>query len=182
MIAFTREPSGRRASTIGEIRRRGGRRRDDSLNRADYRAVVGENNGRAGQLSVLLDEDFVVTIDHDFRHGGVLNQFFQRSQSDNFVEHAFLQRIERNVRRAETGIVIQDLVESDADRVAQFVFFHARDVQAPQIERGDHFHVSLLAQLNAERTVDRCDRQYAGYRFPGGRGLAAERDIGCGLG
>ena len=93
MIALTREPSVRRASTIGEdssTRRPIGR--DDPVDDAHDVVVVLEDHVRELELARALDVDLARAVDHDLRDGVVTEERLQRPEADDLVgdllEHA----------------------------------------------------------------------------------------------
>ena len=86
MMALTREPSVRRASTIGldsSMRRPIGR--DDAVDDAHDVVVVLE--GEVGQLepAAALDVDLAGPVDHDLGDGLVAQQRLQRAEADDLV-------------------------------------------------------------------------------------------------
>ena len=72
MMALTRLPSGRRASTIGDV---SSTRRptwaDDALDDLDQVGVVGEDDVGSLQPAVALDVDLVGAVDEDVADGRV---------------------------------------------------------------------------------------------------------------
>ena len=93
MTALTREPSTRRASTIGDdssMRRPIGR--DDAVDDAHDVLVVLERDVGQLELAVALDVDLARAVDHDFSDGLVAQQRLERTEADDLVgdllEHA----------------------------------------------------------------------------------------------
>ena len=88
MMALTREPSGRRASTIG-------RRfvdapadlRHDAVDDLHQMFVVAELDVGLFQLAAAFDVDLVRAVDQDIADRRVLEQHFQRAEAEGLVEH-----------------------------------------------------------------------------------------------
>ena len=88
MMAFTREPSARRASTIGE---------DSSTRRPTAETmrsmmpikmdVVAELDRGHLQNAFALDVDPLVRVDQNVRHGRIGKQRLERPESENFIEN-----------------------------------------------------------------------------------------------
>ena len=86
MIAFTRLPSGRRASTIGD---------DSSMRRPTCETILSMIRSRCAlsanvrrvllELAVALDEDPVEVVDHDLGHGVVAEQRLERPVAEDVV-------------------------------------------------------------------------------------------------
>ena len=86
MIAFTRLPSGRRASTIGRgLVDSPADLRHDLVDDPQEMGVVGERRRRPLDLAVALDVDPVEGVDHDLGHGVVPEQRLQRPVAEDVV-------------------------------------------------------------------------------------------------
>ena len=87
MIALTRLPSGRRASTIGDP---SSTRRpiwaDDAVDDPPQVRLVREADVALVQLAVTLDPDVARPVDHDLRHGVVGQQPLERPVAERVVE------------------------------------------------------------------------------------------------
>ena len=88
MMALTREPSCRRASTIGtfsSMRRPSGA----TMRSITPRTCSWFMNRAVGQrqLAALLDVDLVVAVDHDLGDGAVGEQVLERPEAERLVEH-----------------------------------------------------------------------------------------------
>ena len=87
MIALTREPSGRRASTIGEASSmRRPMRRDDLVD--DPQQVLRRRRSRRSvrvELAVALDVDRVRAVDHDLADGVVAQERLERPVAEDVV-------------------------------------------------------------------------------------------------
>jgi hypothetical protein len=92
MIALTREPSGKRASTIGEassMRRPSGAMMRSMIVRR-WRSSLKRRSLNV-ELAAALDVDRVRAVDHDFRDGRVAHQVFERPEAERFVDDLLLQ-------------------------------------------------------------------------------------------
>ena len=85
-MMFTREPSGRRASTIGDdsSTRRPSGARMRSMMRDDV-VVVAEADRAEVEPAFLFEVDRVRRVDHDFRNGRVLQQRLDRAEAEDLV-------------------------------------------------------------------------------------------------
>ena len=94
MMAFTREPSGSRASTMG----------DDSSTRRPTRETMrsmicsrcrSSRNLTLGlfQHAVALDIDQIFVVDQDVRDGRILQQRLERSQAEDLIEQIRLDSV-----------------------------------------------------------------------------------------
>ena len=93
MMALTREPSGRRASTIGErLVDAAADRGDDPVDDAHDVVVVLEDDVRQLELARALDVDLARAVDHDLGDGVVTEERLERPEADDLVgdllEHA----------------------------------------------------------------------------------------------
>ena len=87
MIALTREPSCRRASTIGlRLVDAAADRADDALDDLHQVPVVLEDDAGFLEHAVALDEHLVVAVDEDVRDVAVLEQRLERSEAEQLVE------------------------------------------------------------------------------------------------
>ena len=90
MMALTREPSSRRASTIGCASSMRRPTCETIFSMMCSRCALSLNRtGVSAQLAAALDVDLVVAVDQDVGDGGLLEQRFQRAQPKHFVEHFF---------------------------------------------------------------------------------------------
>ena len=78
MTAFTREPSGRRASTIG---------RDDLLHYPQNVRVVAEGAVGGQDLPESLDVDLAGAVDHHFRYFVVVQERLDWAEAEDLVHH-----------------------------------------------------------------------------------------------
>ena len=87
MIALTREPSGRRASTIGDASStRRPMRRDDLVDDAQQVLVVDElRRSVIVDLAAALDVDVVRAVDHDLGDGVVAQERLERAVAEDVV-------------------------------------------------------------------------------------------------
>ena len=99
MIALTREPSGRRASTIGlDSSMRRPTDADDALDDAQQVRVVLEDDVGLFEHAVPLDVDLIVAVDQDVGDVRVLQQRLERAEPEELVQDVGDQR-----SRARTG-------------------------------------------------------------------------------
>ena len=88
MIALTREPSGRRASTRGlDLVDPPAERRDDPLDDAQDVLVVQEDRVDPLDLARALDVDVVRAVDHDLGDGRVREERLDRPEPGHVVDH-----------------------------------------------------------------------------------------------
>ena len=86
MIAFTREPSVRRASTIGQrLVNAAAERRDDPVDDPHDVVVVLEHDVGQFELARALDVDLARPVDHDLGDGLVAQQRLDRAEADDLV-------------------------------------------------------------------------------------------------
>src|ERR1035438_9492717 len=87
MMAFTREPSWRRASTMGWA---------SSMRRPTWETIFSMMWSRwasslkrtgVGELVVAFDEHLVVAVNQDIADVGVFEEGFQGAKTEDFVEH-----------------------------------------------------------------------------------------------
>ena len=88
MTAFTREPSGRRASTIGDdssMRRPSGA--DDAVDDPQH-VLLGEELGvgQLDELAAALDVDTVGAVDHHLGDGRVVEEALDRPVAERVVD------------------------------------------------------------------------------------------------
>ena len=95
MIALTREPSARRASTIGELSSiAAADAADDAIDDAQQVLVVLERGACTRSSTPLaLDEDVLVRVDQDVADGRVAQQRLERTQAEDVVEELGEQRL-----------------------------------------------------------------------------------------
>ena len=87
MIALTREPSGRRASTIGELSStRRPTRADDAVDDAHQVLVVLERRRQPLEHAAALDVDLLVRVDQDVADRRVAQQRLERPEAEDLVE------------------------------------------------------------------------------------------------
>ena len=115
MTACRREPSGRRASTIGDERSsRRPKRCDDPLDQVHDRVGVElEDDGLepAGPLDV----GAARTVDHDLGDGRVGEQWLERTEAGDLVRELLEQRIEADGRQQRL-LVAEKLGQASAER------------------------------------------------------------------
>ena len=104
MIALTREPSGRRASTIGEL---SSMRRPTPLTMRSMtrsRCCIVLKRGRhLFELARALDEHLLVRIDQDVADRLVAEQRLQRSEAEDFVDDVAENRVALGNRQRHAG-------------------------------------------------------------------------------
>ena len=137
MMALTREPSLRRASTIGL---------DSSTRRPTWETILSMMRNRCavvveahvGQLqqSLALHVDLLVAVHQDVGDGRVLQQRFERSQAEDFVQH----------------LMADALLFGGGEQVG-FLLHHGQDglphfgAYAVVIDAGEGLQVDALQQL-----------------------------------
>jgi hypothetical protein len=92
---LTREPSGSRASTIGDDVDAPSQRRHDSLDDPQDVVVVPKSHGTQIQAPFLLVEHGVRRVDHDFRDVRIAQQRLDRPETQHLVgnrRHEFIAR------------------------------------------------------------------------------------------
>ncbi len=88
MIALTRLPSARRASTIGLVSStRRPTSADDAVDDLPQMLVVAEANIRVFQAAAALDINLVEAVDQNIGDGRVLQQRLQRTEAEGLVHH-----------------------------------------------------------------------------------------------
>ena len=93
MTTLTREPSTRRASTIGDrLVDAAADRRDDAIDDAHHVLIVLESHVGQLDLAAALDVDLARAVDHDFSDALVAQERLERTKADDLVgdllEHA----------------------------------------------------------------------------------------------
>ena len=125
MIALTREPSRKRASTIGEdssMRRPSGVMMRSMIRRS-WRAFVKRLVG-ALDHAVALDVDRVRPVDHDFGDVRILHEVFERSEAERFVDDLLAQRRRAlppspsNLRAESSAVMLSTFARSSASFAA----------------------------------------------------------------
>ena len=134
-MAFTREPSGRRASTSGLLssmrRPRGATIRSITWRRW---GLIAESNGAGFDPSFTLDEDVSGVVDHDLGDGGVGQQGLKRAEPEDTIDHRLHQALgvrsrqdRRMVFHQTTHTRAQRLPLGNASELARFhLFFQLR--------------------------------------------------------
>ena len=171
MIAFTRLPSGRRASTIGDA---SSMRRpiwdDDLVDDAAEMRLVREPDGRLVQLSSALDPDVVGAVAHDLGDRVVREQALERPVAEDVVEDLGRQPVA--ILACEAGFVVQMPPDVRHDAVPELGGID-RDVEELWPELRDDRHVNLVLQF-CERLLLRGSRppaardslvEFHGYAF-----------------
>ena len=127
MIAFTREPSGRRASTIGQT---SSTRRPtcDTMRSMICIRCLSSRNCDLGlfQLAAAFDVDVLRAVDHDFADRRLLEQHFERAEAERFVEH-FLDQAIALVAIEEGVFGVAEMLDDEPDFAAQDVAFELAD-------------------------------------------------------
>ena len=115
MIALTREPSCRRASTIGlDSSMRRPTEADDALDDLRYRCASFWNDDVGlFQPAFALDVDLVVAVDQDVRDVGILEQRLERAKAEDLVQDVGDQRIPlEQAQRRRLALALQQTAES----------------------------------------------------------------------
>ena len=120
ITAFTREPSGRRASTYGRrLVHAAADLPDDLVDRPAELLVVVELRARPIQLAGALHVDRVPVVDHDLRDLRVTDERLQRTEAKDAV--ADLADDEQLLLRGERSLLlVQELAEALVDQTLQF--------------------------------------------------------------
>ena len=119
MIALTREPSGRRASTIGQT---SSTRRPtfDTMRSMICIRCLSSRNWTCGlfQLAAAFDVDVLRAVDHDFADRRLLEQHFERAEAEGFVEHFVDEAIA--LVAVEVGVFgVAQMFDDEADFAAE---------------------------------------------------------------
>ena len=174
MIALTREPSGRRASTIGEL---SSTRRPTPLTMRSMTrsrcAIVLERRRHALEHAAALDEHVLVGVDQDVADRRVAQQRLERPEAEHVVEQLAEQRFA--LAEAERRVLFgEQLAEQRADLAlgARAIGLRQRlEVQAVE-------QLAVDAGLAARGTAGAAAPARSGRRPPAaGRGRAMR---GCG--
>ena len=145
MIALTRLPSGRRASTIGDD---SSMRRpicdDDLVDDPAQVRLVGEADGRLVELAAALDPDVVGAVDHDLGDRVVGEQALERPVAEDVVGD--LRREPLAVLARDAGLVVEEPADVGDDAVAELARIDG-DVEELRAELGDDAHVDAVLEL-----------------------------------
>ena len=147
MIAFTRLPSGRRASTIGE---------DSSMRRPTWATILLmirrrcdsslKRDGRLVQPARALDPDVERAVDHDLRDGVVGEQPLERAVAEDVVGDVLDQARSRSSR--EMPGLVAELVADVAERRARAASSGSMlTLKSCGPEVADHGEVNPVLQL-----------------------------------
>ena len=153
MMALTREPSGRRASTIG----------DDSSTRRPTRETMRSmicSRWRSSRNEVftlckkaaLFNEDVVLVVDQDVGDLGIAQQRLQRAEAEDFVEQIGLNLL-LLVEVQRHALVGDDLLHDARHRLARLAGIDAR--QLLQIQLRDQGPVYFRFVVSPDSAVPR---------------------------
>ena len=129
MTALTREPSGRRASTVGLSRvDPPAQGQDDFLDDAHDLLVIFEGDVGLGQLAFALDINAFGAVDHDFADFGVIEQGLERTKAQQLVQNFMEELVAHGVGQLEPRVLVS-LLEQLADHFS--AIFSLRSAALP---------------------------------------------------
>ena len=163
MIALTREPSGRRASTIGRrLVDPAPHPADDAVDDRQQVRVVPELRRNAHQLAAALDEDVVRVVDQDVRDCRVAEERLHRTEARHLPDDVLDDLVALGLgQRRRFGA--QELGDREADLRRDFALvLHV--LERFEVEPGDQAPVDVDLELvdGAERAVARGAREHHG--------------------
>ena len=133
MIALKREPSGRRASTIGQTSSTRRPTLETIRSMICSRWALSRNSTlRLLHLAAPFHVDALRTVDQDVADRVVLEQHFQRSQAERLVEHLLDQPL-AFVAVEQRVFGVAQMLDDQADLAAQHVAFQFADFGQVQL-------------------------------------------------
>ena len=106
--------------------------------------VVLEPHRGFRELSIALDENLVMAVDQDIGNAGLLEQCFERSQPQDFVQH-FLDDLSLLGRGHGHALFVEQALHHAADFGAHPVFGDGRNVV--RVQHTDQLAMDLRFQL-----------------------------------
>ena len=161
MMALTRQPSGKRASTIGDVSSTRRPTFDTMRSMICIRWSLSRNlTSRLLHLAAAFDVDLVRPVDEDVADGRVLEQHLQRAEAERLVEHLVDEALALHAVEQRVFGVAQPL-DDEADLAAQRVAFQVADPR----------QVELIDQLAVDEPFQFLEAlgALAGRRRPAGR-------------
>ena len=129
---------------------------DDLFDDVQQVPVVLESHRRLGQFAVAFDEHLVVAVDQDIADRGLLEQRFERPETQHLVEHLFDDAALLGGGHGH-ALVVQQALDDAADFDAQAVLGNRGD--ALEVEHADQFAVNLALQLEVAVGAPRGHRE-----------------------
>ena len=115
MMALTREPSARRASTIGlDSSMRRPTRADDALDDLHQVTIVLEDDVGFLELAFALDVDLVETVDENVGDRRIAQQHFERTEAEQLVDDVGDQRFALEQAERHRGALALDHADDEA--------------------------------------------------------------------
>ena len=152
MIAFTREPSGKRASTIGTVSSTRRPTFDTMRSMICIKWSLSRNlTSVFSSLAATFDVDVLRAVDQDVADRRVLEQQFQRAEAERFVEHFFDQALAL-VAIEQRVFGVAQMLDDQANFAAEHFAFHVTN--AAQVELVDQFGVYAPFDLSNSSALD----------------------------
>ncbi|MNS66300.1 hypothetical protein D3C72_995090 [compost metagenome] len=124
--------------------------RHDAVDHHAQLLLVGELAVGEGQLALLLDEDLLGAVDHDFRDGAVFEERFQRPVADRLIRDVHDQPGALGAARDLQIELLDDAVGPLGDLVAQ----DRLELGVAEALEGDVFELHLLDELGVDLLLD----------------------------
>ena len=125
----------------------------DALDDPEKRILARKGAVGHVELASDLDEDLVLSVDHDLRDFLVLDQVLDRSEPEYLVEHLLVEVLPIHVIRDRVPHGIHNAPDGAAGRTPELFILDALQVHPTEVQKGDQSPVDLLLDRNQALVV-----------------------------